>query len=153
MTFHTNSNRKFARKPPPPINTGKNNNIYSTWETCFLKKVFWRERFYKFQPTVPLSVPSMKRNSSQLGSPSSPRSMKIAVNDQPCEERKINSVMPQVSLLLPTHFLPYINDLPRNILRSLYLCRWYNSLWMHLQIRDEQSLTVDFFFDLTLAAK
>lgn len=47
------------------------------------------------------------------------RSMKIVVNGQSSNVREINAGVIQSSLLGPTLFLHFINDLPGKILRSL----------------------------------
>lgn len=47
------------------------------------------------------------------------RSMKIVVNGQTSNVREINAGVIQSSLLGPTLFLHFINDLPGKILRSL----------------------------------
>lgn len=72
--------------------------------------------------------------------------MKVIVNVRPIEAFEINAGVPQSALFGNSHFLLYINELPKNILRSLvnieaddntvYDCTTKNL--------DEKSLTTDF---------
>ena len=64
----------------------------------------------------------------------SSRSMKVVVNGQSSEVHEINAGVPQGSVLGPTLFLIFINDLPDSVIRSfINIFADDNYLWYHFQ--------------------
>ena len=78
------------------------------------------------------------------------RSLNVVINGQKSKAHNINAGVPQGSLLGPTLFLLFINDLPNHIIKSLVsVYADDTTLYSHTsKIHDEESLASDLSSDL-----
>lgn len=81
--------------------------------------------------------------------------MKVVLNHQSSEAHEINAGIHQDALLEPTLFLLYINDLPKNIFRSLINVYSDDNMMYGCTSKylDDQCLAADLYSDLTLTVQ